>query len=97
MNGYQYQVIVIGSGSAGQEACLKAAKAGLDVRSWSKSELWAATAFTEAAMRSEPCGHVQTILRQRRKRQRSAQISSDRDELDQLAERATPEQWSAVY
>ena len=26
---YQYQVIVIGSGSAGQEACLKAAKAGL--------------------------------------------------------------------
>ena len=26
---YQYQVVVIGSGSAGQEACLKAAKAGL--------------------------------------------------------------------
>jgi dihydrolipoamide dehydrogenase len=26
---YQYQMIVIGSGSAGQEACLKAAKAGL--------------------------------------------------------------------
>ena len=26
---YQYQLIVIGSGSAGQEACLKAAKAGL--------------------------------------------------------------------
>ena len=29
MNGYQYQVVVIGSGSAGQEASLKAAKAGL--------------------------------------------------------------------
>jgi dihydrolipoamide dehydrogenase len=26
---YQYQVVVVGSGSAGQEACLKAAKAGL--------------------------------------------------------------------
>ena len=26
---YQYQVIVVGSGSSGQEACLKAAKAGL--------------------------------------------------------------------
>jgi pyruvate/2-oxoglutarate dehydrogenase complex dihydrolipoamide dehydrogenase (E3) component len=26
---YQYQVIVVGSGSAGQEACLKAAQAGL--------------------------------------------------------------------
>ncbi|MBV8330352.1 MAG: FAD-binding protein, partial [Verrucomicrobia bacterium] len=26
---YQYQVVVIGSGSAGKEACLKAAKAGL--------------------------------------------------------------------
>ncbi len=26
---YQYQVVVIGSGSAGKEACLSAAKAGL--------------------------------------------------------------------
>jgi pyruvate/2-oxoglutarate dehydrogenase complex dihydrolipoamide dehydrogenase (E3) component len=26
---YQYQVVVVGSGSAGKEACLKAAKAGL--------------------------------------------------------------------
>jgi len=44
---YQYQVVVIGSGSAGKEACLSAAKAGLRTLLVEERNL-GGTTFTEA-------------------------------------------------